>query len=394
VVRTGGEGTSHRERSVMTAAALAGCAVALADLLGGPPVNYSTLFLVVPLIVCTVCRPLRTLAFAVAALIAAAALLVDDGVPGRESAIRLLGVTTAGAVAVLLSTARSRREQRLDDLDRFASIAQELILRPVPPRLGNVYAAGRYVAASDVLALGGDLYDVALTTSGVRFIIGDACGKGLNGIRLAGQVLARFREAVFVEANLVDLAKRLDEVVAEIAARSGRDADFVTAVLGELSDDGVLTIANCGHPDGLLTRDGEVAALVPPARSYPLGLGADPVPHRVEVKVGDRLLWWTDGVSEARDAGGDFLEVEHAAMRVATSPTLEVGLDSLLNAVRTHATGHLLDDVALLGFELGAAREHKPWLHAVLADRRETTEEEAKAQVRASHERTSSSEIR
>jgi sigma-B regulation protein RsbU (phosphoserine phosphatase) len=382
-------GTWRRESTVVTAALVAGLAIVVADLLSPPSVNYTTLLVVVPMIATTVCRPRRTLALGAASLVVGAGLLVADDVSRTEGVVRILGVATAAAVATLLSSARVRREQRLDDLDSFATIAQELILRPVPPRLGNVYAAGRYVAASDVLAVGGDLYDVALTTSGVRFIIGDACGKGLNGIRLAGQVLARFREAVFVEASLQELAKRLDELVAEIAGRSGRDVEFVTAVIGELREDGTLMIANCGHPDGLLARQGEVALLSPPARTVPLGLGADPSLHRVEVKVGDRLLWWTDGVSEARDAGGDFLEVEQAAVRMATSATLEVGLDALLKTVRTHATGHLLDDVALLGFELGASREHKPWLQSVLADRREAVEE-AQAQVQASHARTPS----
>lgn len=378
------------DRALTLAAIVTIVAVAVADLLSGPSLNLTTLLLVVPLMVCTVCRPRKTAAFGVGVAAVGAALFVPATIPGAEMVVREVGVIVAGAVAVVLAGARQGREQRLDDLDRFASIAQELILRPVPPRLGNVYAAGRYIAASDVLAVGGDLYDVALTTSGVRFILGDACGKGLPGIRLASQVLACFREGVFVEASLQTLAQRLDELVQEIGERSGRDGDFVTAVLGELREDGILTLVSCGHPDGLIARDGEVAVLSPPERTFPLGLGANPVPHRVEVKVGDRLLWWTDGVSEARDASGEFLEVPEAASRLARSPTLEVGLDSLLGAVRSHSTGHLLDDVALLGLELGSAREHKPWLQSVLADRRETTVDEARAQVQSTHERTSS----
>lgn len=385
----GAVSTWRREDTVFSLAVAAALAITAADLLSPPSVNYTTMLVAVPLIACTECRPLRTAATGGAALFLGAALFgLGDAVHGQEMAIRLLAVATASAVATLLAAGRTRREQRLGDLDDFASIAQELIQRPVPPRLGNVYAAGRYVAASDVLAIGGDLYDVALTPSGVRFVIGDACGKGLNGIRLASQVLARFREAVYVETDVRAIALRLDETVAAIAQRSGRDADFVTAVVGELREDGMLTIASCGHPDGLLLRGAETAPLAPPARTVPLGLGAEPALHRVTLKVGDRLLWWTDGVSEARDHAGRFLDVAQAARKLSTTPTLEIGLDALLDALRHHATGHFQDDVAVLGFELGAATEHKPWLHSVLHDRRDDAQE-ARAQVTASHERTS-----
>jgi sigma-B regulation protein RsbU (phosphoserine phosphatase) len=348
------------ETIALSASVAAACLVMVLDALS-PGSNYSSLFLFLPLIASTGTGPRRTAVVGVVATALGALFLAIDEATATEATVRIIGLAVGSALTVALSNNRTRRERRLDDLDRFATIAQSLIIRPVPARLANVGAAGRYVSASDVLAVGGDLYDVALTPGGVRFIIGDACGKGLGGIRLAAEVLTAFREAVFAEPDLEALARILDQHVVAVCRREGHDLDFVTAVIGDLADDGELRIASCGHPDGLLIGPDGPLVLRPVERACPLGLGAAPAVTTYQVGVGDRLVWWTDGASEARDAAGEYLDIERVVAAEARGPDLGDTLDALVDVVRAHVAGDVRDDVALLALQRMAPVETGSW---------------------------------
>jgi sigma-B regulation protein RsbU (phosphoserine phosphatase) len=332
------------------AALLSGALIAAIDLLA-PGANFSSLFLLIPIIASTAADPRRTALLGSLAVVLGVLFLSLDGAGATEVVVRVLGLLLGSVVAVALSVNRSRRERRLRDLDQFANIAQALIIRPIPARLANIGAAGRYLSASKVVAVGGDLYDVALTPGGVRFVIGDACGKGLGGVRLAASVLTRFREAVFLEPDLGSLARELDAHVVDVCRREGRELDFVTAVLGELTDDGELAIVSCGHPDGVVIRRSGPAPLCPADRAYPLGLGCTPIVERFHLEVGERVVWWTDGAAEARDHSGTFFDVEGTVAGAIADRSLADALDAVVAAVQAHAAGDVRDDVALLAFE-------------------------------------------
>jgi serine phosphatase RsbU (regulator of sigma subunit) len=66
--------------------------------------------------------------------------------------------------------------------------------------------------------------------------------------------------------------------------------------------------------------------------------------------LGDRILLYTDGVSEARSAGG-FFPLHAAAAFALVSADLEVGLESLWAQLQRHVAGQLHDDIALLLIE-------------------------------------------
>ena len=89
------------------------------------------------------------------------------------------------------------------------------------------------------------------TPYGVRMIIGDVRGKGLDAVRLASIVLGSYRHVAYERADLRAIVADLDRAV----ARSVGDEDFVTAAVVE-ERGGTLTIVNCGHPAPLLLRRG------------------------------------------------------------------------------------------------------------------------------------------
>jgi hypothetical protein len=102
---------------------------------------------------------------------------------------------------------------------------------------------------------------------------------------------------------LTEVARAVDQSV----TRAGGDEDFVTAVFAQLDPRGWVQLVNCGHPSPLrLTTDGELRPLNPAAFASPLGLHPDLHLSTFSVRTGDRLVFFTDGLLEARDRAGQF----------------------------------------------------------------------------------------
>jgi serine phosphatase RsbU (regulator of sigma subunit) len=267
----------------------------------------------------------------------------------------LVGIAIATAGAVAVAVVRQSQHSRYAELSRLAEIAREAVLRPIGPQVGQLAIAGRYVSASAAAGVGGDLYEALDTQYGVRMIIGDVRGKGIDAVRLASIVLGAYRHVAYELADLSAVVVELDKAV----SRSIGDEDFVTAALVE-ERGGTLTVVNCGHPAPLLLRRGRAIALDPPSPAPPLGL-RPVVPARVEhLEPGDRLLLYTDGLAEARRAGEFFPTVDRA-WGLLGHGTVENGLSSLESALGAWVRGRFDDDIAMILLEYtGAAPEPEP----------------------------------
>ena len=95
------------------------------------------------------------------------------------------------------------------------------------------------------------------------------------------------------------------------------------------------------------------------ADSLPLGLGADPAAITTQLTPGDRLLLYTDGILEARDPQGRFIELEKVAEELGHGP-LETVLDRIHEALLEAVGSDLADDLALLVAEYGPRRARRP----------------------------------
>jgi sigma-B regulation protein RsbU (phosphoserine phosphatase) len=282
------------------------------------------------------------------------ALAAPEGVDPM-AAPRTVAMAVATTAAVAVSVVRQGQNQRYAELARLATVAQEAVLRPIGPQVGQLAAAGRYVSASAAADIGGDLYEALDTPYGVRMIIGDVRGKGIDAVRLASIVLGAYRHVAFERSDLRAIVGDLDRAV----ARSVGEEDFVTAALVE-ERGGTLTVVNCGHPSPLLLRRGRVIALEPPQPAPPLGFNPA-VQTRVEhLEPGDRLLLYTDGLAEARRAG-EFFPTADRAWALLGHGTVEHGLASLESALVEWVRGQFDDDIALLLLEYtGAAPAAEP----------------------------------
>lgn len=256
--------------------------------------------------------------------------------------VDLAAVLLAAGTAIAVSLVRQRQHSRLSALSRLASVAQQAVLRPIGPVVGQLKVAGRYVSASDQADIGGDLYEAIDTPYGTRLIIGDVRGKGLPAVRLASTVLGSFRHVAYERADLRTVVSDLDRAV----ARGAGYEDFVTAAFLE-ERGGTLTILNCGHPPPLLLRRGELELLEPATAAPPLGFMPVPKPLTMRLEPGDRLLLYTDGLAEAR-RDGVFFPIRERAWGLLGHGSIADALASLESALRSWVGGPLGDDIALM----------------------------------------------
>lgn len=284
-----------------------------------------------------------------ATVLAAVCWVLTPSGPQVPVAVNVAAVIVASGIAAAVGAVRQRQVERFAALSRLASVAQQAVLRPLGPRVGTLPLAARYVSASAEADIGGDLYEAIDTTYGVRLLIGDVRGKGLDAVRLASIVLGSYRHVAYERADLRAILSDLDRAV----ARSVGLEDFVTAALLE-ERGGTLTVVNCGHPSPLLLRRGEVIRLDPPAPAPPLGFMPLARPRIQRLEAGDRILLYTDGLAEAR-RNGEFFPIEERAAGLLGHGTVTDGLASLESALLEWVNGILDDDIALVLLEYTGA---------------------------------------
>ena len=317
------------------------------ELADGPQANFVGLFAAVPFLAAVFAYWQTVLVVGATATAVGMVFAGADGLLDTVGMVNVVGITLATAIAATVATIRQRKDDRIAELLRLAAVAQAAVLRPLGPQVGNLAVAGRYISASAAADIGGDLYEALDTPYGVRIIIGDVRGKGLDAVRLASIVLGSYRHVAYERADLRAIVTDLDRAV----ARSVGDEDFVTAALVE-ERGGTLTIVNCGHPAPLLLRRGEVIALDPPAPAPPLGFMPVARPRVERLEPGDRLLLFTDGLGEAR-RDGEFFPTADRAWRLLGHGTVGDGLASLETALTDWVHGQLEDDIALVLLEYG-----------------------------------------
>ncbi|WP_405009540.1 PP2C family protein-serine/threonine phosphatase [Kitasatospora sp. NBC_01539] len=243
---------------------------------------------------------------------------------------------------------------------RPMTLQAELLWAFVPPRTIGT----RHVTSSAVLEpaydVAGDAFDHSLAGDTLHLAVVDAMGHDLASGGASAAALAACRSTRRADGSLADIAEAIDTTLARwIPDR------LLTAVLADLDTaTGRLTWVNCGHPPPLLIREGRVVpAALERAAHLPLGIGEHrraPV-HRARLQPGDRVLIHTDGVTEARSAGGDLFGeqrlVDSIVRTTAAGDPAPEALRRLVHALLTHRDHRLRDDATVLLVEWHPDRE-------------------------------------
>lgn len=326
------------------------------DYLSPPPFTAVPMLVAAPLIAAPFFSPASTVLTGVAAVLSILVLrLPGDGLLHVVPFIELVTVFTVAVLAVVINRVVRRSNEQLASARVIAETAMRAVLPTPSERIGGLHVAARYEAAQADEFVGGDLFAVAESSYGVRLVVGDVRGKGLEAVGTVAVVIGAFREAAEQEDSLEGVARRLERALAREGARQGGIdpvEGFVTAVLAEIPPGAAeVRIVNRGHPEPLLLHpDGSLEVLSPTVPALPLGMDLGVWTDRADVwelAAGMTLLTYTDGLSEARDTQGDFYDPA-ARLRGRIFPGPEELLSALADDVRLHTGGRSTDDMALL----------------------------------------------
>ena len=235
---------------------------------------------------------------------------------------------------------------------RPMSIAAELAWRLLPPLTFGTDLVVISGVVAPVYELGGDSFDYAVDSETAHISIFDAMGHGLEAGLMASVAMATCRNSRRVGADLAGVAAAIDTA---ISAQFGPDR-FVTGVLAHLNlASGCLRWCVAGHPPPLLLRRGRIVKTLSAEVGLPLGIGGEVRVAEEMLEPADQVLFFTDGVVEARSAEGEFFGIDRLADMVSrtsasATPAPET-MRRLLHAILDHQEGELQDDATIVVVE-------------------------------------------
>jgi serine phosphatase RsbU (regulator of sigma subunit) len=220
------------------------------------------------------------------------------------------------------------------------------LLPPVVLNSRRCTLAARLEPAYDV---GGDCFDYALNGSVLDLGMVDAMGHGVTSATIASLAIGCYRHGRREGRSLLDMHSALNVVLREQFAGEA----FATGQLAQLElDTGMLTWVNAGHPCPLLVRAGQVIKQLEGAPALPWGLAElDAVVYSEQLEPGDGILFFTDGVVEARASNGEDFGLDRLIDIVGQCASAELPAEEVVrkvvDGVLQHQEAELRDDATV-----------------------------------------------
>ena len=224
-----------------------------------------------------------------------------DMAGGNRELLQALAMEASTVLENARLLEEERAKHRMDEELKIARDIQQSLLPRALPSTGWLRAAGSSVASAQV---GGDYYDaIAVDDDCWSAVVADVSGKGASSALLA----ALLQGALIPVSNQASvLALRLERLSAFLLDRTGGEK-YATVFYSLLDRSGRLDYVNAAHCPPIVVRPGgETAELE--ATGVPVGMleGTTYAPASHQLSPGDKLVIYTDGVTEAQDARGAF----------------------------------------------------------------------------------------
>jgi phosphoserine phosphatase RsbU/P len=241
--------------------------------------------------------------------------------------------------------AARRRDQKQQRELEEAGLIQRGLLPTTIPQVGGVQLA---VAWQPAYGVGGDCFDLLGFGQVLGISIADIAGKGLP----AALLMSNLQAAVRAFAQETVAPSSICNSVNRLLCRNMAPGRFATFCFARIDVAGRrITFSNAGHNPPLLVRaDGGVEPLS--GGGMVLGVFPENTYEQAELplKPGDRLVFYTDGITEARDTAGE----EYGDERLAAAAVKHRGLDAdrmkdaLIEDVTRFNNGTFEDDATLI----------------------------------------------
>jgi serine phosphatase RsbU (regulator of sigma subunit) len=241
----------------------------------------------------------------------------------------------------------------------IAARLQQSLLPPHLPDVPGLEIAARFRPAGEAYDVGGDFYDIFETgTGGWAIAMGDVCGKGADAAALTAMARYTLR-ATGIRA--MQSPQRVLSLLNEVLLAEAPREQFLTVAYANLrvTEEGTeLAVASAGHPLPLLLHaDGRLEPVGEPGTLLGVVPQIELHPTLLQLEPGDTLVFYTDGVTEARTDSGAMFGME--GLRAALLAC--VGCDAAEVAERIESSltnAHVdrpRDDIAIVVVQVSSA---------------------------------------
>lgn len=270
----------------------------------------------------------------------------DDYVTkGSDTEVLLARLRALLRVKTYQDQLRQMNKQMRRDLD-IARRVQEALVPSGPFRTPHVEIRSAYMPSS---LLSGDFYDYFAVDGSMMLFVADVSGHGLPAAILVSLLKSYIHTEADPDRSLAELMTRLNDFLFSVSLPT----QFATAQLFRVDSDCNLVYTNAAHPAFLLhKRDTRKTLTVEQPSNL---LGAMPhvefEEHRLTVSPGDTLFVYTDGLTDRRNAEGEFYSIDRIAslLEQSNGADLTTVYDSIYRDVSGFiATEDFRDDIAFV----------------------------------------------
>lgn len=231
-----------------------------------------------------------------------------------------------------------------DELEEGRHI-QELLMPERLPKLDG-WSAWLYTRSANEVC--GDLIDFLRMNDGrIGLAIADVAGKGLHAALLTTKLQATFRALAFEQQPLSQLVEKVNTIF----HRDSPSHLFASLFYIEFNEhDSSLRFVNAGHLPALIRKNGVVEETGKGDLALGLLRHARYTEQFSELQTGDVIILYSDGLTEAKNAAGDFFGKDRliSIMRTASGTSEEIGLSVISAADRFIGTTKASDDLSII----------------------------------------------